>query len=148
MSYTPATSLMLVSVQCKTAGHGPLSILGRGWEHSLDKITKLQCKTAGHVPCLFQQGALRITVIFGPRTVFSAQITFTTLITEPISYQTGKESILPFLVLYSMVTMAPTNLLFFIRLRTPWQLHICLFCTLYSTRNHGNKNYFCMPLIL
>ena len=53
-SYIPATSLMLVSAQCKTAGHGPCQFWwGLGdWEHSLVKVPKLQCETAGHGPCL------------------------------------------------------------------------------------------------
>ena len=50
-----ATSLMLVSAQCKTAGHGPYLFQWRG-EHSLVKVAKLQCKIAGHGPCLLCWG--------------------------------------------------------------------------------------------
>ena len=46
---------MLVSVQCKTAGHC-LFQLGGGWEHSLIKLAKLHCKTANHGPCLLWWG--------------------------------------------------------------------------------------------
>ena len=56
--------LMLVSVQCKTASHGPcLFQWGRIWEHSLVKVAKLQCKNPDPSPCLFWWGVLEHSLV-------------------------------------------------------------------------------------
>ena len=109
---------MLVSGQCKTAGHGPhLFQQGLGWEDSLVKVAKLESKTTGHGPCLFwvrvwstvwirvqsykvkllamvlvysSGRRLGIAVMFGPKLFSHPKQTFITLITGPLSCEMGK----------------------------------------------------------
>ena len=70
-----------------------LSIPVGGWgEQSPVKVAKLQCKAAGMV-LVYSSGRDWESQTFWSKTVFSAQTTFTTFITGPLSYRTGNNSL-------------------------------------------------------
>ena len=130
----PGITVRLMFQSCKTGCHGPcLFQVGGAGKHSLVKVAKLQYKTAGHVlvyssgvggntvrlrlqswnvkllaiVLFYSGGGLGNDGHYWSKTVFSTETTFTTLMTGPLSYRTGKIYI--YIYIHNKIKKSKTN---------------------------------------